>query len=132
MGTIVARGATAPFTPAPFTPALGREPGPGVVDQVLAHGLSGRGVEVRSAGKVGHGSASVLANRPQQAEIRLVHQGRGGEGVAGPLLMHGLLRCCAELGVNQWQKLIGGGSLAGFGPLKQHRHRDVLLWHIVT
>jgi hypothetical protein len=71
-----------------------------VLDEDAAHGLGGGGEEMTA-------TAPARVLRPDQPQIRLVHQGRRLERLAGLLLRQLLCRQLAQLVVNQGQKSLG-------------------------
>jgi len=81
----------------------------GVFDQDAPHGLSGGGEEVAAIGPV-----EVLALGPEQAQVGLMHQGRGLKCLARIFLSQPQGRQAAQLVVDQRQQLFGGLRVAGF------------------
>ncbi len=87
---------------------------PGVIDQDAAHGLSGRGKEVRAI-------LPALLIGSCQAQPRFVHQRGGLERVTRGFTGH-LMGCePAEFAVNDWEKLLSGVGIAFVEGVKDAR-----------
>ncbi len=101
------------IVPTPMGPiAGGARAGP--VDEDSSHGLGGGGVEVGPPGP-GH-----LA-RPGEAEVGLVHEGRGAQGLAGTLGGHVQLCDLSQLLIDEREQAIRSGSVAGGGGMHEER-----------